>query len=476
MKLSRRTRLIHKLDWLSIVLYVALVGLGWLSIYSAKSGDMASGHLVLDAKYTRQLIWLGASVIMIFVIFLIDSKFYSAFSYVLYGIGLVLLLGVLVFGREVHGAKSWFEMGAFRLQPAEFTKTFTALGVAQLISYYNFTFRKFKYVILSALMILVPVGLIFLQNDAGTALVFLSFIFVLFREGLSGSFLLILGICILFFLLALIIPLYWVVAIIFCLAMVFFWLNERNSKALLVAFLIPLLIAGALTGLNQFIDNDLSIASIASISLVAGALVFLPLVLRLRSATGAVIIALVLGFVIYVNSVDYVFYNVLGTHQQERIEFMLGVKDDPLGAGYNVNQSKIAIGSGGLAGKGFLQGTQTKFDFVPEQSTDFIFCTVGEEFGFIGTTIVVMLFAFLILRVLMLAERQRSQFSRVYGYAVAGILFFHVFVNIGMTIGLSPVIGIPLPFFSYGGSSLMAFTLLLFVFLRLDANRLEVFR
>jgi rod shape determining protein RodA len=397
-----------------------MVFFGWANIYSAVYDE--SHQIIFDfsQRYGKQLIWIFAAIILGFIVLIIDSKLFSTFSYLFYGVSMLSLMAVLVLGAKVGGARSWFQFGSFAIQPSEFAKFATALAVAKYLSGINITFNRFKHIFRLAMIIGTPVILILLQHDTGSALVYSAFVLVLFREGLSGKVLI-------FGLLA------------------------------AVLFILTLLV-------NKYI-------------MIASVFIFLLFILFYIGRTKSTIKSLVVVFTItvgFIYSVDYAFENILEPHQKNRIEILLGKKSDPQGDGYNVNQSKIAIGSGGLSGKGYLKGTQTKFNFVPEQSTDFIFCTVGEEWGFGGSTFVISLFLFFLFRILRLAERQRSSFARIYGYGLASIVFFHFAVNIAMTIGLAPVIGIPLPFFSYGGSSLWAFTILLFIFIRQDASRLEV--
>lgn len=410
----------HNIDWITVFLYLTLVFLGWINIYAAVYDDSHKSIFDISQRYGKQLIWIAAAIILALIILIIDAKFFSTFAYPIYVISILSLLTVLLLGTRIAGSKSWFQIGAFGIQPAEFAKFATNLAIAKYLTTLNIDLKKLKTIIKSLLIIGIPAILILLQHDMGSALVYSSFILVLYREGLSGS-ILILGVMItVLFILTLILGKFIFIGILAGIAFLMFFFIKRNRK---------------------------NIYSIIGILVLTIAFVF---------------------------SVDYGFENVLKPHQKKRIEVLLGKEADLKGAGYNVNQSKIAIGSGGFSGKGFLKGTQTKYNFVPEQSTDFIFCTVGEEWGFVGSFVVIFLFIALLIRLIKLAERQRSAFSRIYGYGVASILFFHVVVNIGMTIGLTPVIGIPLPFFSYGGSSLWAFTILLFIFLKQDANRLEV--
>ncbi len=407
-------------DWITILLFLLLVILGWINIYAAVYDEDHSSILDISQRYGKQLIWISAAILLALVILMIDAKFFTAFSYPIFALSMLSLIAVLVVGKEIAGSKSWFQVGSFAIQPSEFAKFATSLALARYLSSFTTDIKSKSVKIISGIIIGLPALLIFLQNDTGSALIYVSFILVLYREGLSGS-ILVIGV---------------LVAILFILTLM---LNNW-------------VVIGALTGLTVLIFL-LTKRSSRNIIMLAGILV------------------VSIGFVL---SVDYAFENALESHQKKRINVLLGKEIDPQGAGYNVHQSKIAIGSGGITGKGFLKGTQTKYNFVPEQSTDFIFCTVGEEWGFLGSFLVVVLFMALLTRLVFLAERQRSHFSRVYGYGVVSILFFHFAINIGMTIGLVPVIGIPLPFFSYGGSSLWAFTILLFIFIKQDANRLEV--
>ena len=416
------TRKSAQLDWPLVLLFLVFVTLGWLNIYAAVFNDEASSIFDSTQKYGKQLTWILTSLAIIFVLFLIDGKFFNKFAYPIYGTCLLLLISVLIFGKEIGGSRSWFVFGGFSIQPAEFAKTGAALALAKFLSTVNVSLSDTRTRIVSLAIVLLPAALILLQNDTGSALVFSVFLLVLYREGLPGLLI---------------------------------WLG---------------LSAAVLFVLTLMFGTVYLFIGIATLGLLA-----LYIVRRKKRDLVKVIIgiALAMGFV---QSVDFGYNRILEPHQQSRIDVLLGKQHDPHGAGYNTNQSKIAIGSGGLTGKGYLQGTQTKFDFVPEQSTDFIFCTVGEEWGFLGSFVLIVAFLLFFWRLVYAAERQRSQFSRVYGYSVAAILFFHFAVNICMTIGLAPVIGIPLPFFSYGGSSLWGFTILVFIFIRLDAYRMEVFR
>ena len=424
------------IDNITVILYVVLVFIGWISIYAAVYNEDHHSIFDISQRYGMQLLWIAAAFVIAFIILLIDAQFYTAFAYPIF-IGLLLtLIGVLLFGAEVKGSKSWFKIGSFALQPSEFGKFATALALAKYLSTMNIKMQDFKTKVIASIIIGIPAILILLQNDTGSTLVYASFVFVLYREGLSGNVLLI---------------------------------------ALYTAFLfvISLLMrVNSFTFFNNIILNGDQLL-IVILAIIAGSIIYIT---KRAKKLWMIILAAFLFSATLIYSVDYIFENVLEPHQSKRINVLLGIESDLKGAGYNVNQSLIAIGSGGFAGKGFLQGTQTKFDFVPEQSTDFIFCTIGEEWGFLGSFILVCLYVGLFLRIIFLAERQRSIFSRIYGYAVASILFFHFLINIGMAIGLAPVIGIPLPFISYGGSSLWSFTILLFIFVKLDAERINVLR
>ena len=472
--MNRQSELLKNIDWLSIFLYTLLVFMGWLNIYAAVYDESHSNILDIDLKYGKQLLWIGAAFVLGIFILLTDSKFFTAFSFVIYGLTVGLLAAVLVFGVESHGARSWFEIGGIRIQPAEFGKFATCLAIANVMSRHGFKIMRFSSLALIGLLLAIPAGLIVLQNDTGSALVYSSFILVMYREGLHGSLLLLCFIAIAIFIFTLIYPPIVVLSLIIAGTLIAFLYYRQNKQEFyrIIIFLVScFLFLLFLKWLFEFnIGNErLLLYAYLSTGLIGIYFIYkrkMKHILLVLLASWVCIGATV--------GVDYAFEK-LQPHQKDRINNLLGIETDLTGAGYNVNQSKIAIGSGGLLGKGFLQGTQTKFNFVPEQSTDFIFCTVGEEWGFVGSAILIGLLMAFILRIIYLAERQRSDFSRIYGYGVASILFFHVAINIGMTIGMAPVIGIPLPFFSYGGSSLWAFTILIFIFLRLDANRLQVF-
>lgn len=472
--MNSKSNILGRIDWLTIGLYFVLVFLGWINIYAAVYDQEHQSIFDISQKYGKQLLWIGAGVILIILIFLVDSRFYAAFPYPIYLSLLLLLLFVLAFGREVNGAKSWIEIGSFRLQPAEFAKLATVLALAKFTSTYNLKMFKLKNLAIIGAIIFIPAVLILLQNDTGSALVYSALILVLYREGLPGWILGLVVLIITLFIFALLSGVATVTGAIIVLSLLYFVLFVRDVKLTLIAVSVLLGFYSLIYILDYYLHLNLPVFIKQFIPFFLSALIFVFYAFRLNIKRIYAILGIATASILFIFSVDYVFSNVLIEHQRDRINNLLGIEFDPLGAGYNVNQSLIAIGSGNFSGKGFLQGTQTKFDFVPEQSTDFIFCTVGEEWGFLGTSFVLFLFLFLLIRIIIIAERQRSKFTRIYAYGVASIFFFHIIINVGMTIGLAPVIGIPLPFFSYGGSSLWAFTILLFILLRLDTSRDEL--
>lgn len=419
--MSREEIISNKMDWVTVALYITIVFLGWLNIYAVTYDPESKISIFnLTINSGRQILFIAGAFFIVMAILIIDMRFYETFAYIIYGLILFLLLLVPIIGKEVGGNKAWLGIGSFGVQPSEFAKFATALAVAKYIGSVGFRMDQLRNQVVLFVMIVVPMGLILLQKDTGTALVFTAFTVVFFREGMS-PFLIISGI---------------IAAIIFVLTLL---VNEYYLFTGIGMILIIAIVMGK--------------KKLKRILLLVGAAIA------------------ICGIIV---SVDYVITDVLKPHQQNRVKALINPDADPLGFGWNVTQSKIAIGSGGFFGKGFLQGTQTKFNFVPEQSTDFIFCTIGEEHGWLGSLFIMALFIALILRVIFLAERQKNRFARVYGYSVACIFFFHFAVNIGMTIGLFPVIGIPLPFFSYGGSGLWGFTILLFILLKLDVHRMQV--
>lgn len=471
--MAQRNKIWINIDWLTVLIVIGLMILGWINIYAAVYDDQHNSIFDISQRYGKQMIWIGAALIIAFFLLLIDSTFYVFFSWPIYAFVMFTLVLVLFLGTEINSSKSWFVIGDVALQPAEFAKFATSLALARLISSHGFKMTKFVSIIEILGVVGLPATLILLQGDTGSAIVFLVFLLVLYREGMPGAILAFAGLIIVLFLMAMLVESYVILIVLFLLSLVIHLIINMQFKIVFSVLGSAVLLILITYVINEIFNLGAAPEWIIQADLLLVMLGFLIYSLRVRLKRTLFIILIFFASVLFTFSVDYVFDNMLKPHHQERINELLGIQSNPLTTGYNVNQSKIAIGSGGLTGKGFLNGTQTKFNFVPEQSTDFIFCTVGEEWGFVGSVTVIGLFILLFIRLIILAERQRSVFSRVYGYSVACILFFHFVVNIGMTIGLMPVIGIPLPFFSYGGSSLWAFTILLFVFLRLDASRLD---
>ncbi len=420
-------------DWPVVGMYLLLVLMGWLNIYATLYNEDHTSLFDFSQRHGKQLMWIGISIVVALVIALVDSRLFETFAYVFYGIGMFFLIAVLVGGNEIKGARSWFVIGGVSFQPSETAKYVTALAVAYYLSRPGVKIGNIKPKLIMFLMIALPGILIALQPDPGSTLVYLAFIFVLYREGMSGNIMIVGLVMVMLFIVTLFAKQSSV--------MMPFVDVEMNGKYVLISFLV--LITGGLYLLLKNLNKNIWKAFAVGLLIMVGTVL----------------------------SVDYVFDNIFKDRHRNRVNELVGIISDPRGTGYNQHQSKIAIGSGGFWGKGYLDGTQTKYNFVPEQSTDFIYCTVGEEWGFIGSSFVIITFLTLIGRLIFLAERQRSKFSRVYGYSVASILFVHFMINIGMTIGLAPVIGIPLPFFSYGGTSLLSFSILLFTFVKLDSDR-----
>ncbi|MCK6608608.1 rod shape determining protein RodA [Flavobacterium aquaticum] len=409
----------NRIDYISILLYIALVIMGWMTIYSASLPLEETSIFDISQIYGRQMLFIGLTIPLILIILFSDAKIFERLSFVFYGIGIILLLGLFVFGVTKKGQTNWYQFGGFGFQPSEFVKTATALLLAKYLSYSQINLKYTKHQIIGLAIVFIPVLLILMQPDAGSAMIFISLIFVLNREGLPSWYFFSGIIAIALFFLSLVIQPIYLIGIVFVIMVIHYIFNRKISRNPIVYGLLYLVMAG------------------------------------------------------FAFSVSYVYDSVLEPHQKDRINVLIGDDVDMKREGYNLNQSMIAIGSGGLIGKGYLEGTQTKGGFVPEQHTDYIFTTVGEEWGFIGSTVVILLFVALFLRIIYLAENQKTKFSRVYGYCVATYLFTHFFVNIAMLIKLFPTIGVPLPFFSYGGSSLWAFTILLFIFIKLDANKVN---
>ncbi len=478
----RKTNILETLDWSTIFIYLIMVIFGCFSIYGSSYDYDQKSMFDFSGRAGQQMIWIGTSFILAFIILMIESDWYDIFAYWIYALIIILLIVTIFIAPDIKGSRSWLVITpTVRLQPAEFAKFATLLAVAKLLNGYKFKFLSVKGFSKVLGLIFLPMILILMQKETGSALVYLSFCMLLYREGMSGTVILLGFAMVLYFVLGvkydetvwgathLGVLIVTILIILFTVGFANFYKKEKIDIRVIGIGVLSVLLLSFI--LSYFLEFDFSNVAISTVILICGYLLFLAQKYWYRNYLLISLFALFsLSFMF---SVDYVFNDVLEPHQQQRIKVSLGIIDDLGGAGYNVNQSKIAIGSGGFLGKGFLNGTQTKLKYVPEQDTDFIFCTVGEEEGFLGTSVVLILFLGLILRLIYLAERQRETFNRVYGYGVAGIIFFHFAINIGMVIGITPVIGIPLPFFSYGGSSLWGFTILLFIFLRLDASRRE---
>ena len=479
---KRQKGVIRSLDWWTIVLYVALLTFGWVSVCGASYTYGDTDIFSLDTRSGMQIVWIGTSLVLGLVLLLLDDRYYDMFAFIIFGFMLVLLFGTIFNPHTIKGSRSWLVLGPLRLQPAEFAKFATALALAKLMSIYGYNIQKWQHFAAALAVVVVPMLFIVMQHETGSALVYLSFFLMFYREGMPGS--------ILFTGVAMV--LYFVVGIRYAETMILYTptpvgkfvvylliqlfssililVYRRDRRESLLLLYICLGVCALTMTFSLFvIPFDVSYVMLLMCVLLVGYLVYRWLLTRLASYFWIALFAV--GSVIFINAADYMLNNMMEAHQRVRINVLLGLEEDLKGAGYNVHQSEIAIGSGGLEGQGFLNGTQTKLKFVPEQDTDFIFCTVGEDEGFVGSASVLLLFLALILRLIYLSERQPNRFGRVYGYCVLSIFLFHVFINVGMVLGLTPVIGIPLPFFSYGGSSLWGFTFLLFIFLRIDASR-----
>lgn len=473
----------YSLDWITVSIYLTLIIFGWMNVYGASYNFDQSSIFDFSQRAGKQFIWILTALGIGGAILLIDYKIFNVFSYFMYG-GVLLLLIITIFvAADIKGSRSWLVFGPVSFQPAELAKTATALAIAKYFSSYNFKLSTWKdYIPLSA-FILIPFLLIVLQKETGGALVFLSFLLVFYREGMSGIILFLGAIAVTLFIIVIrfsVVPIYvnqgtlgmvLGMGLILLLQFIYaFFFNRNKKEALWMLTGATIIILISIIS-NLFIHINFSYIFIGIV--IASILYWGIIEILKRYKKYWIILIVSLGGVLLCISADYIFNNVLEPHQQKRIKVLLNMEEDLHGAGYNVNQSKIAIGSGGIFGKGYLNGTQTKLKYVPEQDTDFIFCTVGEEWGFLGSSLLLILYWGLIIRILKIAERQKEKFNQVYGYSVASILFFHVMINIGMVLGIMPVIGIPLPFLSYGGSSLWSFTILLFILLRLDASRLD---
>ena len=479
---DKSTSVLRSLDWWTIGIYLALLIFGWISVCGASYTYGDTDIFSLSSRSGMQIVWIGTSIVLGFIILMLDDRFYDTFSFVIYALLLLLLFATIFNPHSIKGSRSWLVLGPLRLQPAEFAKFATALALAKFMSMYGYSIHKWKHFLPTLAIVFVPMVFIILQRETGSALVYFSFLLMFYREGMPGS--------VLFTGIAVVI--YFVVGVrfedvqllstptsvgkfcvlmliqLFTAGMVWIYCKDKRLTIRIVFYSLSITLLAYLVS-RFIVPFDIVWVQLVLAAAMIGYLLWQGISTRIRNYYFIVLFAV--GSMTFFYSANYMLNNLLEVHQRTRINVLLGLDEDLKGAGYNVNQSKIAIGSGGLEGKGFLNGTQTKLRYVPEQDTDFIFCTVGEEEGFVGAASVLLLFLALILRLIYLSERQPYRFGRVYGYSVLSIFLFHLFINVGMVLGLTPVIGIPLPFFSYGGSSLWGFTFLLFIFLRIDAGR-----
>ena len=479
---DKQQSVLRSIDWWTILIYLTLLTFGWISVCGASYTYGETDIFSLDSRSGMQIVWIGTSIVLGLIIVLLDNRFYDTFAYIIFAVLLLLLFATIFNPHSIKGSRSWLVLGPLRLQPAEFAKFATALALAKFMSTYGYDISKWKHFAATLAIIFLPMTFIILQRETGSALVFFAFFLMLYREGMPGS--------ILFTGVAMVI--YFVVGIrfadtpllytptsvgkfvvllliqLFSGAMAYTYCEDKRDAMRIFAATAAVTLLGLLFAL-LVVPFDIVYVQLALTVVLIGYLLWRALSTRIVNYLWIGLFAI--GSVVFFNLADYMLNHVMEPHQRVRINVLLGLEEDLKGAGYNVHQSQIAIGSGGIEGKGFLNGTQTKLKYVPEQDTDFIFCTVGEEEGFLGSAAVLLLFLALILRLIYLSERQPYRFGRIYGYSVLSIFLFHVFINVGMVLGLTPVIGIPLPFFSYGGSSLWGFTFLLFIFLRIDAAR-----
>lgn len=476
--------IISGVDWWTIIMFICIALFGWMNIYGSSYSFDQTSIWDFSNRAGKQLVWILTALFLGGVILMIEERVYDVLGYIFYGAMILLLVITPIFARDIKGSLSWLTLGPISLQPAEFAKSFTAIAIAKFMSQYGYKVRDLRDLIIPFALMGLPMLIIMLaQRETGSALVFLSFLLVFYRQGMTGYLLSWGCACILLFIFVIrfgetpvpvgLGSVGMLISTLFIefITIILLFIREKDMRSMIFVLGGVVLSYGIGLLLNIWIPVNFNYVGIASLAYTAILLLFQALKNRKSS------LAWMMGFVIistvFCQGCDFAFQKILQPHQRIRIEVLLGMKNDPTGAGYNVNQSLIAIGSGQTTGKGFLQGTQTKLNFVPEQDTDFIFCTVGEEWGFLGSAGLLLLYLALILRIIHIAERQRDEFSRIYAYSVASILLFHVTINIGMVLGLLPVIGIPLPFFSYGGSSLWGFTILLAIMLRLDAARLN---
>jgi len=473
---------LRSLDWWTILIYLGLLTFGWASVCGASYSFDEPDIFSLSTRSGMQIVWIGTSIVLGFVLLMLDDRYYETFAFIIFGLLLLLLFATIFNPHSIKGSRSWLVLGPLRLQPAEFAKFATALALAKFMSAYGYNIHKWRDFAATLAIIFLPMIFIVLQRETGSALVYTAFFLMLYREGMPGSLLFTGVAMVIYFVIGIrfaddmiwytptSIGKFVVLLLIQVFSCILIWVycNDRKKSLRLLGLCLGGMFLALLLSLTVIPFDITYVQSIICIGLL-GFLVWQWLSTRIRNYLWIALFTL--GSLLFFNLADYVLNNMMEPHQRVRINVLLGLEEDLKGAGYNVHQSEIAIGSGGLEGKGFLNGTQTKLKFVPEQDTDFIFCTVGEEEGFVGSAIVLLLFLGLILRLIYLSERQHHPFGRIYGYSVLSIFLFHVFINVGMVLGLTPVIGIPLPFFSYGGSSLWGFTLLLFIFLRIDAGR-----
>ena len=479
---DKNQSVLRSIDYWTILIYLALLVFGWVSVCGASYTYGETDIFSLESRSGMQIVWIGTSIVLGLVILLLDDRFYDTFAFVIYGVLLILLFATIFNPHSIKGSRSWLVLGPLRIQPAEFAKFATALALAKVMSIYGYDIHKWKHFAGTIAIILLPMIFIVLQRETGSALVYVAFFMMFYREGMPGSILFTGVAMVIYFVVGIryadVMLLYTPTSIgkfvvllliqIFSAGLVYVYTENKRDSIKILIFSVGFTLVSLMFSLFV-IPFDIVFIQLIITALMIGYLLWQSLATRIRNYMWIALFSL--GSVLFFNAADYVLNNVMEPHQRVRINVLLGLEEDLKGAGYNVHQSQIAIGSGGIKGKGFLNGTQTKLKYVPEQDTDFIFCTVGEEEGFLGSAGVLVLFLALILRLIHLAERQPYRFGRVYGYSVLSIFLFHVFINVGMVLGLTPVIGIPLPFFSYGGSSLWGFTILLFIFLRIDAGR-----
>lgn len=473
---------LRSIDWVTVMLYLTLLAFGWISVCGASYTYGDTDIFSLDTRSGMQIVWIATSIVLATAILLLDDRYYDTFAYAIYALMLLVLFLTIFNPHEIKGSRSWLVMGPLRLQPAEFAKFATALAVAKYMSAQDYTMNNWRHFIKTIAIIVTPMFLIIMQKETGSALVYASFFLMLYREGMTGSFLFTGVAMVIYFIVGIRFAdptilhtpthvgpfVVFLIIHLFCASLIMIYCKAAKEARIILASAVVITLLAML--FSEFVIRFDVVWVQVGITIIIVLYLFY-LAFREQVKEYFFIALFTIGSVAFFYSASYVLNDVMEPHQRVRINVLLGLKEDLAGAGYNVHQSEIAIGSGGLSGKGFLNGTQTKLKFVPEQDTDFIFCTVGEEEGFLGSSAVLLLFMFLIWRLIYVAERQVHNFGRIYGYCILSVFLFHVFINIGMVLGLTPVIGIPLPFFSYGGSSLWGFTIMLFIFLRIDASR-----